>query len=99
MCNESFIQVAGRYLKDAQILFEQNRFDNTVYLATYAIESTLKLLIDNHIKAGSARHYNHSLIKLHEPTFHKLIESLSFFTMKSNSLCGGVSYYIMFSNR
>lgn len=73
MFNESFIHVAGRHLKDAQILFEQNRFDNTVYLATYTIESTLKLLVDNHIKAGSARHYNHSLIKLHEATSHKLI--------------------------
>ena len=43
--SEAFVSAAARHWEDAQTLFMENRFDNAAYLAGYAVECSLKVLV------------------------------------------------------
>ena len=58
----SFVEAASRHLRDAYLLFEAGRHDNSLYLAGYVVECSLKAV------AGwtglSPERYGHQLVKL-----------------------------------
>lgn len=47
---ESFSNAAGRHLRDAEILLENERFDNAAYLAGYVVECSFKILVELYFK-------------------------------------------------
>ena len=57
-----FIESASRHLRDSRLLFEEGRFDNSLYLSGYVVECSLKAV------AGwtglSPRVFGHQLVKL-----------------------------------
>ena len=63
---ESFSNAAGRHLRDAEILLENERFDNAVYLAGYVVECSFKVLVELYFKndQGAAKKYGHELNEL-----------------------------------
>ena len=63
---ESFSNAAGRHLRDAEILLDNERLDNAVYLAGYVVECSFKVLVELYFKndQGAAKKYGHELNEL-----------------------------------
>lgn len=61
---ESFIQAAARHLHDAEILLNQQRWDNAIYLAGYVVECTFKVLVDKYISDRDCSKFGHNLTEL-----------------------------------
>jgi len=58
---DCYAQAATRHLRDAQLLFENRRFDNAVYLAGYVAECALKAMIELFDQQSNPRTYGHNL--------------------------------------
>lgn len=62
---ECFSNAAGRHLCDAEIMLQNHRWDNAVYLAGYVVECALKLLVNHYFKNDkAAAKYGHDLEEL-----------------------------------
>ena len=85
LLEESFPQAAARHLHDEQIL-KQERWDNAVYLASYVVECSFKVLILVYIygyrkdtreetkikRTEAARKYGHDLTELQDKAMDRL---------------------------
>ncbi len=71
---ESYSQSASRHLMDAQILWEAQRWDNAVYLASYVVECSFKLLVEQYFKNGktATKKYGHELTELQGTAMERL---------------------------
>jgi HEPN domain-containing protein len=71
---ESFIQAAGRHLYDANLLLDEKRWDNAVYLAGYVVECTFKVLVEQYFQADRAavKKYGHDLVELEGKAVERL---------------------------
>lgn len=68
---DDYRDCAQRHLDDADFLFRNNRLDNAIYLAGFAIECALKFAVEYY--QGQPRDYSH---RLHDIATH-LINILS----------------------
>lgn len=59
---DDYCSAAGKHLDDAQLLFQNERFDNAAYLSGYVLECALKLLVEH--SGGQPRRYGHDLSQL-----------------------------------
>lgn len=73
MTKENLLQAAGRHLTDAEILYNAQRYDNSIYLVAYSVECIFKLLINFHTNTTKASLYSHNLVRLQEVTASKLL--------------------------
>ena len=66
MLENSFAQAAARHLYDANILKNQQRWDNAVYLAGYVVECSFKVLVKVYLPEGNTavRNYGHDLTEI-----------------------------------
>jgi HEPN domain-containing protein len=53
-------------MHDAKLLLEQKRYDNSVYLAGYVVECSLKSLVQVYVSAADAQAFSHDLQALQE---------------------------------
>lgn len=73
LSKDNYAQSARRHLRDSHLLFKNNRFDNTVYLASYTVECTLKLLLSIHLNHSNMQRFGHQITNLHEVATNKLL--------------------------
>ena len=70
---ESFANSAARHLSDAKILWDNQRWDNAVYLAGYVVECSFKLLVEQYFKNDkAAKKYGHDLSELEGKAMERL---------------------------
>lgn len=71
---ESFSNSASRHLQDAQLLLEEQRWDNAVYLAGYVVECCFKVLVEQYFKddRGAVKKYGHDLTELEGRAMERL---------------------------
>lgn len=60
--NEAFASAAKRHWEDAQTLFLADRLDNAAYLSGYAVECSLKVLVE--AAGADPKHLGHELATL-----------------------------------
>ena len=60
--SDAFASAAARHWRDAQLLFDCDRFDNAAYLAGYAVECSLKVLLQ--VGTLAPRAFGHELDRL-----------------------------------
>lgn len=71
---EFFANSAARHLTDAKILWENQRWDNAVYLAGYVVECSFKLLVEQYFNNDrkATKKYGHDLTELEGKAMERL---------------------------
>lgn len=57
-----FFSAATRHLEDAEALHDSRRYDNSLYLAGYVVECSLKAVVE--LYEGDAPKFGHDLLRL-----------------------------------